>query len=105
MRRSTCGCAARTLRFDDLRRDYREVRTVYLVLLEGRMAVIIFTHRSFPVRSFQCARQMQESSCDLVNIFLDELIRPNLARADANMIKPEEYVEITEITETVSPVL
>ncbi len=46
-----------------------------------------------------------KSSCDLVNIFLDELIRPNLARADANMIKPEEYVEITEITETVSPVL
>jgi len=45
MRRSTCGCAARTLRFDDLRRDYREVRTAYLVLLEGRMAVIIFTHR------------------------------------------------------------
>jgi hypothetical protein len=48
------------LEFEDLRRDYREVRTAYLVLLEGRMVVIIYTHRSFPVRSFQCARPMQE---------------------------------------------
>ena len=71
--------AGRTLEFEDLRRDYREVQTAYLVLLEGRMAVIIYTHRSFAVRSFQCARPMQESSCNLAIISLDDLIRPDLA--------------------------
>jgi uncharacterized DUF497 family protein len=39
--------AGRTLEFEDLRRDYGEVRTVCLGLLEGRLAVIIYTQRSF----------------------------------------------------------
>jgi uncharacterized protein len=39
--------AGRTLEFEDRRRDYAEVRTVCLGLLEGRMVVIIYTQRSF----------------------------------------------------------
>jgi uncharacterized DUF497 family protein len=39
--------AGRTLEFEDRRRDYGEVRTVCLGLLEGRMVVIIYTQRSF----------------------------------------------------------
>ncbi|MCT0215381.1 hypothetical protein KQ298_03435 [Synechococcus sp. CS-1330] len=42
---------------------------------------------------------MQESNCDFVNNSLDDLIRPGLAWVDGNMIRPEEYVEIPEITE------
>ncbi|MCP9837273.1 BrnT family toxin [Cyanobium sp. N.Huapi 1H5] len=39
--------AGPTLEFEDRRRDYGEVRTVCLGLLEGRMVVIIYTQRSF----------------------------------------------------------
>ena len=35
------------LEFEDRRRDYGEVRTVCLGLMEGRMVVIIYTQRSF----------------------------------------------------------
>ena len=37
--------AGRTVEFEDLRRDYGEIRTVCLGLLEGRMVVIIYTQR------------------------------------------------------------
>jgi hypothetical protein len=36
-----------TLEFEDRRRDYGEIRTVWLGLLEVRMVVIIYTQRSF----------------------------------------------------------
>ncbi|MEA5442137.1 BrnT family toxin [Cyanobium gracile] len=39
--------AGRTLEFEDLRRDYSEVRTVCLGLLEGHVVVIVYTQRSF----------------------------------------------------------
>ena len=39
--------AGRTLEFQDVRRDYGEVRTVCLGLLQGRIVVIVYTKRSF----------------------------------------------------------
>jgi uncharacterized DUF497 family protein len=37
--------AGPTLEFEDARRDYGEVRTVCLGLLQGRMVVIVYTQR------------------------------------------------------------
>jgi uncharacterized DUF497 family protein len=37
--------AGRTVEFEDIRREYGEIRTVCLGLLEGRMVVIIYTQR------------------------------------------------------------
>jgi uncharacterized DUF497 family protein len=36
-----------TLEFRDIRRDYGEVRTMCLGLLQGRIVVIVYTKRSF----------------------------------------------------------
>jgi uncharacterized protein len=64
--------AGRTLKIEDLRCDYREVRTVYLVLLEGRGAVIIETHRHIPSDHFngqgRCKKGTMISSAFLLTI-------------------------------------